>query len=195
MTELTQLEQNKYQWLERIKEGESKALEVLYRAYRKEFIRWLCQKTACDEELALDIFQESVLVLYKNAKTGRLGEMKGSIKTYLFAVGRKLFLLQNRNNRIKTANLEVDKGLLEQLKIVPQHAKNLTDRQQMVTELIPRLRMLCQDLLYMFYYEGLNIKEITQRQNYKTTNVTKVMKSRCMESLRKMVYQHLKKNK
>lgn len=193
MTGLTQLEQNKYEWLKRIKAGDSKALELLYRTYRKEFIRWICHQTACDEELALDIFQESVLALYKNAKKGHLDKLKGSIKTYLFAIGRKLFLLQNRNNRIKTADLEVDKGFLEQLKIVPQHAKNLTDRQQMVVELIPRLRMLCQDLLYMFYYEGLSMKEIVERQNYKTVNVAKVMKARCMESLRKMVHQHLKK--
>ena len=193
MTELTQLEQNKYKWVERIKAGDSKALELLYRAYRKEFIKWLCHKTACDEELALDIFQESVLALYKNAKRGQLDEMKGSLKTYLFAVGRKLFLLQNRNNRIKAVDLEVDKGFLEELKIVPQHAKNLTDRQQMVVELIPRLRVLCQDLLFMFYYEGLNMKEIAQKQNYKTVNVAKVMKARCMESLRKMVRQRIKK--
>ncbi len=192
MTELTQLEQNKDQWIERIKAGDSKALHLLYRIYRKEFIKWICQKTACDEELALDIFQESVLALYKNAKMGRLNELRGSIKTYLFAIGRKLFLLQNRNNRVKTANFEVDKGLLEQLKITPQHAKSLTDRQEMVVELIPRLRMLCQDLLYLFYYEGLSMKEIVEKQNYKTVNVAKVMKARCMKSLRKMVNQRMK---
>ncbi len=193
MTELTQLEQNKYEWVEQIKVGDSKALELLYRAYRKEFIKWLCIKTSCDRELALDIFQESVLALYKNAKAGRLDEMRGSIKTYLFAVGRKLFLLQNRNNRIKTANLEVDKGFLKELKIIPQHAKSLTDRQLLVVELLSKLRILCQDLLYMYYYEGLSMKEIAKKQNYKTVNVAKVMKARCMESLRKMVHQQNKK--
>ena len=100
---MTNLEQNKWRRVERLKEGDSKALKLLYRMYRKEFVEWLMQKqSTCTPEIAVDIFQESVLALYKHAKAGRLDAVRSSIKTYLFAIGNKLFLLQNRTKKIKS---------------------------------------------------------------------------------------------
>ena len=193
MNEASQIEKNKVQWIEEIKNGDSKALELLYRAYRKEFMVWLCQKMACDSEMALDIFQESVLAFYKNAKMGKLEGFSSSVKTYLFAIGKKIYLYRNRQHKVKLSGLELDDLPIEKLLVSSKDGNSLSDRQALISNLLPKLRPNCKNLLFSFYYEGLRLKEITQKLNYKNVNVAKVMKARCMEALKKMVYQQMKK--
>ncbi|MFK7903942.1 MAG: RNA polymerase sigma factor [Chitinophagales bacterium] len=195
MNNITQLEQNKQYWVNQVKNGDSKALESLYRAYRKEFILWLSLQSACTEEMALDIFQESILALYKNAKAGHLDEMRSSIKTYLFAIGRKIFIRQNQRKKLKVISLEEELGGLKELKAMPTQSDSLTKRQKLISKLLPKLRLVCQDILVMYYYKNMNMKDIAEEQNYRSTNVAKVMKSRCMESFRKLVYNTIKANK
>lgn len=193
MNYATQLEQNKSKWLEAVKKGDSKALELLYRAYRTEFVGWLCAKTNANQEMALDMFQESVLILYKNAKSGRLDTISSSIKTYLFAVGKRNYLYRNRQHKVKAADLELEDLPIEQLIVFPKEGNPMTDRQQLVATLLPKMRPTCRNILYLFYYQNQRLKEIAENLNYKNTNVVKVMKVRCMEALRKLVFQNTKK--
>lgn len=192
MIKATQLEENRDDWIKQIKMGNSKALELLYRAYRKEFVWWLCRQNACTEQMALDIFQESVLALYKNAKAGHLDKMKSSVKTYLFAIGRKIFARQNERKKLKMISLEESLNVLKQLKTMPIESESLTERQELISVLLPKLRLVCQDILLMFYYQKMSMKEIAIKQNYRSANVAKVMKARCMESFRKLVSQRMK---
>lgn len=195
MNYVSQLEGNKKEWLNSVKSGNSKALELVYRAYRLDFIQWLCAKTSANEEIALDIFQESVLALYKNAKLGRLDNITSSIKTYLFAIGKRIFLYLNRQHKIKTDSLIVEDLPLKELIVLPAATNSLTDKQQIISELVGKLRPNCKNILYLFYYENHKLKEIAERLNYKNTNVVKVMKVRCMEALRKLATHHIKISK
>lgn len=193
MANITQFEENRQEWVKQVKSGDStKALELLYRAYRKEFIFWITQQNACTEQMALDIFQESVLALYKNAKKGHLDAMKSSIKTYLFAIGRKIFLKQTQRQKIKWDSLDDNPQIYEKLESTLLPEKHLSDRQLLISKLLPKLRLVCQDILVSFYYKNMSLKAIAEQQGYRSTNVAKVMKSRCMEGFRKLVYQHTK---
>lgn len=188
MREDKQIEEDKFRWIETIKAGDSKALELLYRAYRREFISWMYNKTGCDRETALDVFQESVLALYKNAKAGYIDDIGSSIKTYLFAIGKKRYWAQSKENKLQVVSLEEeDESILEKLMVVPQIFKPATDRQKMISTLLSRLRPMCQDILVLFYYKNMSMKLLAEQQNYRSVNVAKVMKNRCMESLRKLV--------
>ena len=188
-----QFETNKKEWVEKVKTGDSKALELLYRAYRKEFIAWIVHKSNCTQEMALDIFQESVLALYKNAKAGHLDVMQSSLKTYLFSIGRRIFYHQRKKlQSTNTLFLEEKKEVLEQMIVMPSKNENLKERQKLVSKSILKLRLTCQDILMMYYYKGMTMQEIAEEQNYSSANVAKVMKLRCMKALRKVVLQQKK---
>ncbi len=192
-TEANKFEENEMEWLEAVKRGDSKAVEQIYRAYRKWFVDWLRQKTGCNQETALDIFQDSVLAFYKNTKSGKLDTLTSSIKTYIFAIGYKMYLYRNRQRKIKSESLDSNKALLSQLSI-PEEPNVLNDQQKMISALMKHLRPICRNILKSFYYEGLSLKLIAQKHNYKSSNVAKVMKARCMESLRKTVRAQMRKN-
>ena len=183
-----ELEKNREIWVKRVKTGDTRALELLYRAYRGEFIVWIVRKTSCTQEMALDLFQDSVLALYKNAKAGHLDEMRSSLKTYLFSIGYKMFYHQKRKlEASSTLFLEERKEVLQQMVVMPGKNEDLNERQKLVSQSILKLRLSCQDILTMYYYKGMNMKDIAEEQNYSSANVAKVMKLRCMKALRKIV--------
>lgn len=188
-----ELEKNREIWVKRVKTGDTRALELLYRAYRKEFIVWIVRKSSCTQEMALDLFQDSVLALYKNAKAGHLEDMRSSLKTYLFSIGYKMFYHQKRKlEASNTLFLEERKEVLQQMVAMPTKNEDLSERQKLVSESILKLRLACQDILTMYYYKGMTMKEIAEEQNYSSPNVAKVMKLRCMKALRKIVMKQAK---
>ncbi len=190
MNNITQLEENREKWLQAIKVGNSKALELMYRTYRTGFVNWLCQNMGCDAENARDIFQESVVALYKNAKAGRLDNMKSSIKTYLFGIGKKRYLYHQRQTKIKTDELGAAELKLETP--APPIENILNERQLLVSSLLGEMRLGCREILTLFYYRGYKSKEIAQKLNYKSDRVVRSLKVRCMEILRKLVYQKMR---
>ncbi len=190
---IDRLEKNRGKWVDRVKKGVSKAFELLYRAYRKEFIIWIIRKSSCTQEMALDIFQESVLALYKNVKAGHLDEMRSSFKTYLFSIGYKIFYHQKRKRQSSnTLFLEERQEMLQQMIVMPTKNEDLNEMQQLISQSLLKLRLTCQDILTMFYYKGMTMNEIAEEQNYSSVNVAKVMKLRCMKALRKIVLQKTK---
>src|SRR6188768_290820 len=79
------------QVIESIKQGSSEGLSSIYKLYRSEFIGWICRDYNCTKEEAKDIYQSSILILYKNIVDGKFAATS-SIKTYLFGIGRNQFL-------------------------------------------------------------------------------------------------------
>ncbi len=56
--------------LERLREGDQKVLEKIYLDYKAEFL--LFGRTICeDEEVLLDVYQDSIIALYENVQSGK----------------------------------------------------------------------------------------------------------------------------
>jgi DNA-directed RNA polymerase specialized sigma24 family protein len=90
-----------------------------------------------------------------------------------------------KNKKIVNLNYDqvpdksVDPKLIEEV--------NLTDRQKSLTLGIRKLGKKCQDVITLFYSQQLSIAEIADRMGYKTENVVKAHKSRCMKTLKQIV--------
>src|SRR5690554_3551915 len=73
--------------IEQILKGNSEALEDIYIQYKKEFFLYASRFSITEEDI-VDIYQDSVVVLYENIKSGKLTTFTSSVKTYLFAIGK-----------------------------------------------------------------------------------------------------------
>ena len=60
-------------WLEN---GNEQAVDWLYRMYRSEFINWAMRKYSLEENSSVDVFQETVISFYYNARQGKLSICK-----------------------------------------------------------------------------------------------------------------------
>ncbi len=187
MTAISELEQKRNEWLAQIKLGSTEAIEMIYRTYRDDFVEWLKRNTNCDEEKALDVFQESILALYKNIKAEKLTHFTTSMKWYLFSIGKKIYITQMRKKKVKI-NFMADVPDIGESVVTPSFRDKTKDQQEaFILKALKHMSDPCYTILYLFYYEQEKIATIAQKMGYKNANIVSIQKGRCIKSLRKLV--------
>jgi len=172
-----------------IQSGNEQSLAEVYNRYRKEFIGWAQKSYRCTGEEAKEAYQLAIMIFYDNIMTGKLDHISGSIKTYLFAIGRnKIFESFRRNARnslnIKTEILYMDEEDREHKEMIEEQFKK-------VEEGLVQLGEPCKSILEMTYYEKRSMEYITEKLGYKNTDTTKNQKYKCMQRLKKLVVKEL----
>jgi DNA-directed RNA polymerase specialized sigma24 family protein len=79
-----------------IKDKDQRGLTLLYESFRPEFVNWITKFTGCNGEDASEYYQAAVLIMYDNIHNGRLEDLRSSLKTYLFSIGKNLIWDRNR---------------------------------------------------------------------------------------------------
>ena len=173
-------------WVAEMRKGNSKLVGELYKVYKKEFVQWIRNQTNCNEDFAVDVFQDSVVALYENIKKGKIVVFDRSVKHYLFGIGKKVYYMHFRKHKkeqLETVSLESNGIDLDRLNVnIP--VGELDGKNAMLTLLL-KMKEPCKSILYLFYYKELKIKEISENLKYKSENVVRVQKARCMTALRK----------
>lgn len=170
-----------------IKKGNEEALRKLYREYRPIFINWAKKNYQCMEADAIEIFQDTMIIFYRNIKNGQLTKLESSPKTYLFGIAKKLLLNKGRKSAktVLIANFSDDflknMDILVYDKIVKSHL------QTVLNNALNQLGENCQQLLKLFYFQQFGMEAIRQEMNYKTAKVARTQKARCLSQLRVIV--------
>lgn len=178
-------------WLKGFKSGNKQEVNVLYDSYRPVFVKWLIGRYECMEEEAIDVFQDSIIVLYKNAQLGKLEGLKSSLQTYLFAIGKNIYL-----NRLRAKKKLVSDEILLSMKTnegsIDQKLQ-LNDRKKLIAQLLTKMKDPCKSILYLFYYRRYSIEAIQKTMKYNTPDVVKTQKNRCIKGLEKRISLVMKK--
>lgn len=178
-------------WLSAFKAGKREAVNVLYEEFRPSFVNWIIQKHNCSEEEAIDIFQDSIIVLYKNAKAGKLQNIKSQLKTYLFGIGKNLFLLRLRKRKQTTSDVPLE--FIESSEMGAEGNLQSIDRKKMIADLLKQMQHPCQRILYLFFYRQYSIESIQTNLNYKSPEVVRTQKKRCIKALQKQMLKEFKR--
>ena len=179
--------------IELLKQGDPDTLEKIYTENREGFINF-AKKFNVSENDAIDIYQDSILVLRENAINGRIDDLQSNISTYLFAIGKyKIYytfrsqsktILKNDFNLVEE-NIDFDVNLYE---------SELTKEQKLLKIYYDKLGNRCKSILNLFYYQGYNLDEIREILNYSNKKVLKSQKSRCLKQLKDLVEKHYGKS-
>ena len=166
--------------------GKRLDVKFLYNKYRDEFLTF-GSRYKLDEDTLEDIYQESFLAIRKHAIKGKLNDLKSSFKTYLFGIGKnKIFnVLKERKKNISFDDFHLNNFSMEEVESTVQ--KDLTEEQILLQKHFKKLGKKCKNVLTLFYYRGLSIKEIKEFEDYASENVVKALKSRCLKTLRDMI--------
>lgn len=171
--------------IELLRLGDNSALQNIYEENRLPFIKF-ARKYNVNEHDAADIYQDSVIALRENAIRGKLDNLKGSISTYLFAIGKhKIYFNHRRYSKLEfdnelllnEKNIEIDVNLYDQ---------KLTKQQMVLKECLSELGEKCKNILILSNYQGFTLDEITNILDYSDKKVLKSQKSRCMRQLREL---------
>ncbi|MFK7906899.1 MAG: RNA polymerase sigma factor [Chitinophagales bacterium] len=178
-------------WLLDFKAGKREAVNVLYEEFRPSFVNWMLRKYNCNEEEGIDVFQDSVMVLYKNAKAGKLDDLRSQLKTYLFGIGRNVFLIRMRRQKATTSDAPLE--FMESSEIGAEGNLQSMDRKKMIAELLKKMQHPCQRILYLFFYRQYSIEAIQKNLNYKSEEVVRTQKKRCIKALQKQMAKEFKR--
>ena len=179
--------------IKEIKNGNNDQLSMIYREHRSEFIAWITSNYSCSRDEARDVYQVSILALHENILNNRLQQLKSSMKTYLFAIGKNKFLEFKKSNARITNDADPATIQLEEVTSWEheENEKNL----QVSEKSLEKLGDPCRSLLELYYFHGMSMEEISEKLNYKNSATTKNLKCKCMARLRKIFLEEMNRTK
>ena len=117
--------------------------------------------------------------------------MSSSIKTYLFAIGKHKILEE------KKASVKFIPKIDDQIPDIPEVGKwedeMYEESLQLVESCLEKLGEPCRSLLELYYYHSMSMEEIADRMNYKNRFTSKNLKYKCINRLRRIYIEELKK--
>tara|TARA_R110002051_G_scaffold131376_2_gene205263 strand:+ start:4460 stop:5002 length:543 start_codon:yes stop_codon:yes gene_type:complete len=148
-----------------------KAFKNLYKLYPR--IEKLIVSKGGKKEDALDVFQESLIILNRNLENSNF-QLSSSFYTYLYSVSRFVWNdFQKKHDKqlildISRAEIEIHNNVLEEKKY--ENAENA----------FKKLGKRCQQILQLFYYKAKSFKEITKEMNFSSEKIAKNQKYKCL---------------
>ena len=169
-------------YIEGLINNNPKVLRQIYTNYSNSIKHYLLKQGGNVEE-AKDIFQEALIVIYKNAQKTDF-QLTSSFSSYLFGICRFVYLnkmKKNRNNHVTNDELErynydsdLEKTILE------------NEKHQIFETNFQKLGQICRDLLEL-YFAKKNMDDIATKLNLKNAHTARNRKYRCQKELEKLI--------
>ena len=140
--------------------------------------------TNCQAADAEDIYQEALLVFYKKAQAPDF-RLSASINTYLYSVCNFMWkdALRKKEKHVFTDVNESsipDEDFLKDLEVHHQY--------DVAEQVISSLGERCKELLVLFYFQALKLKDIAKKMGYNSENTTKNQKYKCLQRLKRLYF-------
>jgi len=164
-----------------LQQGKEACLTHVY-AHLAMVRSWILKNNGNQED-ALDVFQDAVVVFYKNVRSGRY-EAKSKISTYLFSICKKQWLNQ-LNRRLKYERPSDGVVQLAQHTEVPEPEidNDLPSRATYIQEAMAKLGEPCQSLLIATVFFKQKMIEVAAQFNYASAHSARQQKLRCLKKL------------
>ena len=174
-----------------IRGGDERALAHLYRLHWPMVSHFVLQNSGSEDD-AQDVYQEGVMVFYEKVRDGSL-ELSCQIKTYLYAVCRRLWL-----KRLTTKSRLHGVRLLDEEEYGPYHNTGAEDDVQeaeerdrrfaTMSEALTHLGGPCRSLLEGFYLLDKSMLDLTAEHGYTNADTAKTQKYKCLTRLKKLFF-------
>ena len=171
-----------------IKEGSNEIFESLYKNYFS-LVEQLVRKNQGSKEEAKELFQETMIVLFKNVRDNKIDNKAVNIGTYIYAIARNLWLnvlkSKKKDDHIQFLDeIEVGQNVYDEISI-DEHLEN-SHQLEKVKLALEKIKDDCKEIIMDSYYKKLTLTTIASKMGYSEAFV-KVKKYRCMEQLKKLV--------
>ncbi|MBL4703987.1 MAG: sigma-70 family RNA polymerase sigma factor [Flavobacteriales bacterium] len=160
---------------------EGKALTKLYR-YQPQIVAMIKSRGGSKDD-ALDVFQEALIILCKKIWETNF-ELHSKLDTYLYSVSYYIW----KNKAEKDSKWVMVEGEANPIEI--DGMDEVLEKEAKINRVEKVLQELgepCLKLLQLFYYKGLSMQELASKLGYKTVNVAKTQKYKCIERARKSI--------
>jgi RNA polymerase sigma factor (sigma-70 family) len=177
-----------------IRSGDERALAHLYRLHWPMVSHFVLQNSGSEDD-AQDVYQEGVMVFYEKVRDNSL-ELSCQIKTYLYAVCRRLWLKRlTSKSRFGVRLLDdeehgayLNTGAEEDLLAAEEQDRRFAT----MGEALNHLGEPCRSLLEGFYLLDKSMQDLTAEFGYTNADNAKNQKYKCLVRLKKLFFTHYK---
>jgi len=169
--------------LEGLRTSNNEVLSFIYRKYFPE-IRFFVIKNSGSDEDAQDVFQESIIIIYKKLRDDVL-DLTCSFKTYLYSVCRIVWLKQLEKRKNKSDSFSDNQVFVDLNEGVDEMAEE-QEKFKLYQKHFQTLHIDCQTILKLFL-EKVPLRDIASRMNIKSEKYLKKRKYQCKEILVKRI--------
>jgi RNA polymerase sigma factor (sigma-70 family) len=169
--------------------SDKKAVETIYKE-NYNMVQSLIINNNGSVEVAKDVFQEAMIVLYEKVCSGSF-ELNCQVKTYIYSVCRRIWLKRLQQlNRYSTGaeNYESTVPVDEDL---DEHERRNVEF-EMMDKAIGHLGEPCKSLIEAYYLQKRSMQEIAVNFGYTNADNAKNQKYKCLMRLKKIFFSHYK---
>ena len=185
------IDSNEQALLKGLAGNDRKAIESIYRAHYS-MIQTLIINNSGTSDDARDIFQEAIIVLYEKAKSGSF-ELHAQLKTYLYAVSRRLWLKKlafNKRYSGDLANAPESMATDDDIELYEHRSQDF----ELMERALQHLGEPCKELLEEYYIRKKNMSEIAKEFGYTNAENAKNQKYKCLMRLKKIFFGNYNNN-
>ncbi len=169
--------------------SDKKAIETIYKE-NYNMVQALIINNNGSTDDAKDIFQEAMIVLYENVRSGTF-ELNCQIKTYVYSVSRRLWLKKLQQLNRYSAPVEALEAEIPVEEEIEEHEKRNAEF-EMMDKAISSLGEPCKSLLEAYYLQKKSMQEISVNFGYTNADNAKNQKYKCLMRLKKIFFAHYK---
>ena len=162
---------------------QDKAFLKLYKSYPK--VHKLIVSKGGSNEDAKDVFQEALIIFYEKVRQKDF-QLTATIGTYLYSVCRFLWkdqLVKKKGKSTAEFSSELSSADEAELQEVLKKEEQFIKMETVLNQLGEK----CLELLQLFYYKGLRMKEIASKLGLKSEKIAKNQKYKCLERAKQKV--------
>jgi RNA polymerase sigma-70 factor (ECF subfamily) len=154
------------------------------------FVREGMTKHALSEDESFNAYSDTILAALENIKNTHF-EARASLKTYLYQIFHNKCVDLLRKRTTNKNSVHRYESISDRLMLLSDSARSVVQKLidkadwNLLREKLKELEEKCRQLL-MFWGENYSDKEIASLLNYKTADVVKTSRLRCLERLRKL---------
>lgn len=167
--------------------SERKRNQILKGMYERYFplIESYVKTNSGTSSEAADVFQDAIVVFYEKVRKEDL-KLSSSIKTFLYVLSRNIWLNKIRHKSKLTLINEFDENIANQ-DLMHISILEFSERNETLLKLINTLGPNCKQVLVLYYFERLSMKNIAKTMGFLNENGAKNKKFKCLNKLKSII--------
>jgi RNA polymerase sigma factor (sigma-70 family) len=174
--------------IQAIRQGKrDQALRFLYKEFPK--IRQLILKSGCNEVVAREVFNDSLLLLIEKVQQPSF-ELTSKLTTYLYGINR--FMVKNELRKQNKTAYELEWS--DTLILSDADLGYDTEKEEQLNRLdkiLDQLSDKCRQIFDLFYFKKESMDTIARTLNYSSVNSAKTQKYKCIEHAYQLSKKHV----
>ena len=171
-----------------LRAGSVQVIDDLYTRYRADFFRWAGRRFNANQQDFEDAWQEAVTAFYTQVMFGKLTALRYDVRVWLFAVGYKRLLNNNRKLKRILWKDSIDDVLRRDASWLDyQENQTNSEKKDSLHTAMKTMSDQCREMLVQRYFQEKSIEEIQEDWEHNSANTTSATLSRCLKRLKDLI--------